>query len=70
MNPHDELRALYLQVENVPDLQALTGIYYRIEEIAKTYPNDFQLQMMVGDLKQHMTRRATVLQQAATEPVL
>jgi hypothetical protein len=63
MNPHDELRALYLQVDQVPDLQTLTGIYYRIEEIAKAYPNDFQVQMMVGDLKQQMTRRAAVLQQ-------
>ena len=63
MNPHDELRALQMQVEAVPDLAALTAIYYRIEELAKGYPNDFQLQMLVGELKQQMTRRATVLQQ-------
>ncbi|HEY4363930.1 MAG TPA: PEGA domain-containing protein [Bryobacteraceae bacterium] len=63
LNPLDELHQLDQQVEQVTDLSGLKPIFFRLEEIAKDYPNDFQVQLAVGDIKQHLVNRGTRLKQ-------
>jgi tetrahydromethanopterin S-methyltransferase subunit A len=60
-NPLEELERLDQQVELVNDLEALKPIFYRIDEIAKRNPSDFDVQLMVGDVKQHLIQRGTRL---------
>ena len=62
-NPHDELKSLDLQVETVNDLAGLKPIFFRLEEIARDHPNDFQVQLAVGDMKQHLVNRSAKIKQ-------
>ena len=62
-NPHDELKSLDQQVEIVNDLAGLKPIFFRLEEIARDHPNDFQVQLAVGDIKQHLVNRSARLKQ-------
>jgi hypothetical protein len=66
LNPLDELKSLDQQVERVDALEALKPIYYRLDEIAKEYPGDFEVQLVVGDIKQHLVNRGNKLKQAGT----
>src|SRR5271156_3225401 len=45
----------------VTELEALKPIFYRVDEIAKRNPSDFDIQLMVGDVKQHLIQRGTRL---------
>ncbi|HVO99862.1 MAG TPA: PEGA domain-containing protein [Bryobacteraceae bacterium] len=73
LNPLEELKRLDQQVGLVASLEALKPIYYRLDEIAKKYPNDFEVQLVVGDIKQHLVNRGTKLKEQeatiATSPV-
>ena len=62
-NPHDELKSLDRQVETVTDLAGLKPIFFRLEEIARDHPNDFQVQLAVGDMKQHLVNRSAKIKQ-------
>jgi hypothetical protein len=64
LNPLDELKSLDQQVEVVNDLAGLKPIFFRLEEIAKQNVNDFEVQLAVGDIKQHLVNRGTKLKQA------
>ncbi len=68
LNPIDELQTLDQQVEQVTDLSGLKPIFFRLEEISKQYPNDFQVQLSVGDIKQHLVNRGTKLKQQPAAP--
>jgi hypothetical protein len=71
MNPLDELKTLDQQVEKITELAGLKPIFFRLDEIAKEHPNDFEVQLVVGDVKQHLVNRGTLLkevQQTAPEP--
>lgn len=74
LNPLEELKRLDQQVGLVASLEGLKPIYYRLDEIAKQYSNDFEVQLVVGDIKQHLVNRGTKLkeQQAtiATPPAM
>ena len=74
LNPLEELKRLDQQVGLVASLEGLKPIYYRLDEIAKQYANDFEVQLVVGDIKQHLVNRGTKLkeQQAnvATPPAM
>ncbi len=61
LNPLDELKKLDQQVELVTDLNDLKPIYARIDEIAKEHSDDFEVQLVAGDLKQHLVNRGTRL---------
>src|SRR5947199_10465063 len=62
MNPLDELKNLDQQVDQIGDLSGLKPIFYRLDEIARKHTNDFEVQLVVGDIKQHLVNRGTVLQ--------
>lgn len=71
LNPLDELKSLDLQVELVSDLADLRPIFSRLDEIAKDNQDDFEVQLVVGDIKQHLVNRGTKLkemQQAVRTP--
>lgn len=63
LNPLDELKSLDRQIELVNDLAGLKPIFFRLEEIAKLNANDFEIQLAVGDLKQHLVNRGTRLKE-------
>ncbi|HTB14916.1 MAG TPA: hypothetical protein VK752_25260, partial [Bryobacteraceae bacterium] len=74
LNPLEELKRLDQQVGLVATLEGLKPIYYRLDEIAKMYANDFEVQLVVGDIKQHLVNRGTKLKEQeatiATPPVI
>jgi len=63
LNPLDELKNLDRQVETITDLAGLKPIFYRLDEIAKQHPDDFEVQLVVGDIKQHLVNRGTKLKE-------
>ena len=63
LNPLEELKRLDQQVGLVASLEGLKPIYYRLDEIAKQYSNDFEVQLVVGDIKQHLVNRGTKLKE-------
>jgi len=70
LKPLDELKNLDQQVDLVTDLADLKPIFLRLDEIAKQHPEDFEVQLVVGDIKQHLVNRGTRIkgQQAAPPP--
>jgi len=66
LNPLEELKRLDQQVGLVASLEGLKPIYYRLDEIAKQYANDFEVQLVVGDIKQHLVNRGTKLKEQET----
>ncbi|HML18580.1 MAG TPA: PEGA domain-containing protein [Bryobacteraceae bacterium] len=66
LNPLDELKSLDRQVDLVKDLEGLKPIFYRLDEIARQYTADFEIQLTVGDIKQHLVNRGTRLKQEKT----
>ena len=63
LNPLDELKTLDQQVDSITDLGGLKPIFYRLDEIAKQHPDDFEVQLVVGDIKQHLVNRGTRLKE-------
>lgn len=61
LKPLEELRSLDQQIESVQELGGLKPIFFRLEEIAKANVNDFDVQLAVGDIKQHLVNRGTKL---------
>lgn len=64
MNPLDELKSIERQIDQVTDLAGLKPIFFRLEAIAKENAHDFDVQLTVGDLKQHLVNRGTKLKDA------
>lgn len=70
----DELKRLDGQIDSVQDLTSLKPIFYRLEEVTRDYPDDFDVQMRVSDIKQHLMNRGMQLKQegavgTATNPI-
>jgi len=63
LKPLDELKTLDQQVELVGELGELKPIFVRLDEIAKEHPDDFEVQLVVGDIKQHLVNRGTRLKE-------
>lgn len=59
LNPLDELKVLDQQIERVTDLEGLKPIFARVDEIAKQFSDDFEVQLVAGDLKAHLVSRGT-----------
>src|SRR5712691_192717 len=61
LNPLAELKSLDAQVEQVNDLAGLKPIFFRLDEIAKTNSDNFEVQLVAGDVKQHLVNRGNKL---------
>lgn len=68
LNPLEELQHLDQQVEGINDLEALKPIFYRLDQIAKQNEADFEVQLVVGDIKQHLVNRGIRLKAQTTAP--
>jgi hypothetical protein len=61
LNPLDELKSLDHRVELISDLSDLKPIFARVDEIAKQHSDDFEVQLVAGDIKQHLVNRGSRL---------
>ena len=62
-NPLDELHLLEQQVDQITELAGLKPIFFRVDELAKEYPGDFEIQLAASEVKQRVVTRGTVLKQ-------
>ena len=62
-NPLDELQALDEQIGQTTELAGLKPIFFRLDELAKAHPSDFEVQLAVTELKQKVVTRGTALKQ-------
>jgi len=62
-NPLDELQALDEQIGQTTELAGLKPIFFRLDELAKAHPSDFEVQLSVTELKQKVVSRGTALKQ-------
>ncbi len=60
-NPLDELQLLEQQVDKITELAGLKPIFFRVDELAKAYPGDFEVQLAVSEVKQRVLTRGTAL---------
>jgi hypothetical protein len=61
MKPLEELRRLGVQIEAAPGLDTLKPIYDRLDEISRHHSNDFEVQLVVADLREHLVHRGVAL---------
>ncbi len=64
-NPLDELQSLDEQIGQTTELVGLKPIFFRLDELAKEHPGDFEVQLGVTELKQKVVTRGTALKQLA-----
>ena len=57
------MKSLDQQIEHGKELAGLKPIFFRLEEIAKQNVNDFDVQLAVGDIKQHLVNRGDKLKE-------
>jgi PEGA domain-containing protein len=62
-SPLHELELLEQQVYQVAELAGLKPIFFRVDELAKEYPGDFEVQLAASEVKQRVVARGTVLKQ-------
>ena len=62
-NPLDELQSLDEQIGQTTELAGLKPIFFRLDELAKEHPGDFEVQLAVTELKQKVVTRGTALKQ-------
>ena len=62
-NPLDELQSLDEQIGQTTELAGLKPIFFRLDELAKAHPGDFEVQLSVTELKQKVVARGTALKQ-------
>ena len=68
-NPLDELQELDRQIDQVTDLGGLKPIFFRLDELGKEHPGDFEVQLAVTEVKQRVLQRGTALKQSAPAKV-
>ncbi len=62
-SPLEELKALDQAVAQTKDLNGLRPIFYRLDEIAQKYTEDVDVQLAIGDVKQHILSRGNALKE-------
>ncbi len=62
-NPLDELQSLDEQIGQTTELAGLKPIFFRLDELSKAHPGDFEVQLSVTELKQKVVTRGTALKQ-------
>ncbi len=62
-NPLDELQSLDERIGQTTELAGLKPIFFRLDELAKVHPGDFEVQLAVTELKQKVVTRGTALKQ-------
>jgi hypothetical protein len=65
-NPREELKRLDEQIQSATGLAALRPIFYRLNEIIRGFPDDFDVQLTGDEIKQRLIARGTLLKQRET----
>jgi hypothetical protein len=65
-NPREELKRLDEQIQSATGLAALKPIFYRLNEIIRGFPDDFDVQLTGDEVKQRLIARGTLLKQRET----
>ena len=68
VNPQEELKRLDEQIESATELAALKPIFYRLNEIVRGFPDDFDVQLTGDEVKQRLIAHGTLLKQQETSP--
>jgi hypothetical protein len=68
IDPLEELKRLSEQIESATEIGALKTIFYRLNEIIRTYPDDFDVQFTGNESKQRLMVRGTLLKQQEAFP--
>ena len=68
IGPLEELKRLGEQIESATELAALKPIFYRLNEIIRTYPDDFDVQFAGNENKQRLMARGALLKEQETFP--
>ena len=68
VDPLEELKRLGEQIESATELAALKPIYFRLNEIIRAFPDDFDVQFIGNEIKQRLMARGTLLKQQETSP--
>ena len=63
VNPQEELKRLDEQIGSATELAALKPIFYRLNEIIRGFPGDFDVQIAGDEVKQRLIARGTLLRQ-------
>ncbi len=63
LNPLDELHFLDQKIDEITELAGLKPIFFRVDELAKEHPGDFEVQLAASEVKQRVVTRGTVLKQ-------
>ena len=66
VNPSEELKRLGEQIESATELGALKPIFYRLNEIMRAYPDDFDVQFAGNETKQRLMTRGALLKEQET----
>jgi len=61
----EELHKLGTEVDSVTELSSLKPIYFRLDQIAKKFPDDFDVQVVVSELKQRLVAHGQKLKDSA-----
>jgi hypothetical protein len=61
----EELHKLSSEVDAVSELPALKPIYFRLDQISKQFPNDFDVQVVASELKQRLVSHGQKLKDSA-----
>jgi hypothetical protein len=64
MAPLDELKRLEAQISSAASLDALKPIYARLDDIAQTNSGDFEVQLVVADLREHLVHKGVNLRRS------
>lgn len=68
VNPQEELKRLDEQIQSATEIAALKPIYYRLKEIIRAFPDDFDVQFSGNEITQRLMVRGTLLKQRETSP--
>lgn len=68
VDPLEELKRIGEQLESATDLAALKPIYFRLNEIIRAFPDDFDVQLTGDEIKQRLMARGALLKQQETSP--
>ncbi|MEO5925801.1 MAG: PEGA domain-containing protein [Bryobacteraceae bacterium] len=69
LTPLEELKSLDQQIDQIHSLAGLQPLFARLEEITKQHSDDFEVQLVAHDVKQHMLARGSKIKQTQPAPL-
>ncbi len=69
LTPLEELKSLDQQIDQIQSLVGLQPLFTRLEEITKQFSDDFEVQLVAHDVKQHILARGSKIKQMQPPPL-